>query len=341
MKFKKRLLIDVVTGVTLCGIFVAAGYAILSPNFTSFSTPTSEAILCGTNDCGTNPGTVDAGGSCGCNPGMVMGSPPNETCMPPMMDQQKCMLGMSCTDPGAGSDYTCIDLCPPGAPLCTDVMAMHPGHNEPCSVLCKTPGTNTCTSVQGPTGTCAVENDVCIPGDYPDNEMKCRDPCEEYIDSGMPKCDDPDFMSPVETGGDCVGECYTRNSSGNFCSTTSNFPLMCDQTDGPRICDSAGTGTCVDPCASFPGGMCEDIDLTPVGEGEFCMLTCNEYNGTTCNSNGSRSIPCNSPSLMCNPTSRLCEPMCNGMPGSCSSSSSSSSSAPMCCNLTTQTCEPI
>lgn len=336
MKFKKRLLIDVVTGVTLCGIFVAAGYAVLSPQFTSFSTPTTEAILCGTNDCNTTPpgtGTAGAGESCACNPGMIMGSPPNETCMLPMQDVNKCKPGFSCqiNPDGSVGGFTCVDPCAGyDDPLCSSSMyAADAGHGEQCVFYCVTPAVTTCTRTPL-FSHCTDPKDTC----NLNGSEKCQSPCDTFPD--VPYCEGSYISMNIPEGEQCVFNC--KSVDGASCRTT-DMPGGCDQTDKPLVCDFAGSRTCEDPCADFPGGLCEDIDLSPVGEGETCMFTCNEYNGTTCNSNGSRSVPCNSPNLMCNPTSRTCEPMCNGMPGSCSSSSSSS--APQCCNLETQECEDI
>lgn len=322
---RNRALIDVVTGITLCGIFVGAGYAILSPQYTSLSTPPAKAVC--PNDCAAMTATVaTAGQACGsvscqmdsgtlgcwsstalviCAQGFMCDGSPTGTCVNP------------CEQPGF-SEY----------PYCDGAWVASAGHGESCQFQCKTLGIHMCSITPFPL-TCSEPGDYCDPGSH-----TCINPCDAFPD--VPLCEGSSVQTNIAEGGQCVFECKTVN--GMTCNATS-VPGGCNQTEKPLQCDP-GTRKCVDPCAGFPGGLCRDIDLTtPVGEGEFCMLTCNEYNGTTCNSNGSRTVPCNSPDLTCNPTSRTCEPMCNGMPGACSSSSSSS--AAQCCNLDTGMCQDI
>lgn len=253
-----------------------------------------------------------------------------------MQDSAKCKPGFSCqTNPsGTPGGFTCIDPCEGyPQPVCSGDL-WHPSsvnHGEQCVFECKSSGTTSC-AITPIMATCNDPHDSC----NLNGSGTCASPCDNLPDT--PYCDDPGIFVSVNIpeGGDCIFDC--KNSNQGSC-TSGTIPGGCDQTEKPLQCDP-GTRKCVDPCAGFPGGLCRDIDLTtPVGEGEFCMLTCNEYNGTTCNSNGSRTVPCNSPDLTCNPTSRTCEPMCNGMPGACSSSSSSS--APQCCNLDTGMCQDI
>lgn len=321
---KRRVIVDTVTGMTLCGILVAGIYAATSSRFTSFNTlpANADTAICSPDCAMLSVTPVGPGGDCDdvtCEqPSPVTGCT-TVTVDPPCMWGNMCLAGY------------CIDACVDHIePDCTEVPGMHPGHGESCSVMCKTLGEHTCETTFMPTGGCAVETDRCMaePGT---GLMKCLDPCQMFIDADMPSCSDIP-LSNIAKDQQCKFSCYTRSSYG--CTSTDQTG-MCSQSPIPLHCDTFSSGLCIDPCEDFEEPFCSDVNPTR-GLGEEERVTCKAYVNGTCNIN---MIGACAPGLIRDPAGTTCIENCAGSPTGCSSSSSSS--PPMCCNLTTQTCQPI
>lgn len=324
---RNRTLIDVVTGIALCGILVAGVYSVTSDTFTSFNTPPANAEAC-SPDCAT-AGTTPAGPGDECR---------NVACQ--IWDGFNCVsssVSPPCTWGNmCGADDKCHDVCEGFTnPDCASVASMNPGSGELCSIQCKQKEERVCNTPFVPTGACADEHHACIPDDDGDGEMRCLDPCEPFISTGMLACDDPSFAIPAGLGENCDTSCYTRGYASNYCYTTSTAPRTCSQDPIPLFCDRISTHTCVDPCEDFDEPFCTDVN--PVrGLGEEERVLCKAYVSGTCNIN---MIGACAPGLIRDPAGTTCIENCAASPTGCSSSSSSS--APMCCNLTTQSCQPI
>ncbi len=344
MKFKKRLLIDVATGATLCGIFVAGIVAMKSDNFSSFSTPSVAAVtpldctmMCmGSQNVGVN-------GSCMCEYEMWMPGPdpnnPNEGgyCQRHLMrNPTMCEVNLLCNDPG-----TCVDPCEEpayaGFPLCSEVAPPQ------CNITCKSGGS-------GPPGyaTCTTSTVMmCQPGTVCEDQT-CTGVCSvNNLDPALTELPDCDPGASPDLGESCA--CRKPDPAGSVCIASTN-------TCAEGMCDLA-TKTCKRMCEMTPGG-CDNyradcstsppscvLDSVTIPTGNTSLAQCTAELPTSC---PKYSLTCTGGAASCMPdtagtysTLSDCEAArTSPTPPITCSSSSSSSSADMCCNLVTQQCEP-
>lgn len=344
----KRQLIDAVTGITLCSIFVAAGYAILSPNFTSFGTPGAEAITCNST-CTTPMGSVGIGGSCMCAYEIPMTNPDGtEYCSPTSMAypglctaELRCSTANFCEDP-------CEDPSVVMYPFCSNLPTEPGGPGAECNITCKSPytgngfGQATCTLMPMMQPCDVAQLLVCDT-----NTNTCTNVCESSMVPShikdLPSCTDEE----IATGDSCA--CKKADSAlscveatntcvaGSYCSpSTKTCELTCGMTPGG--CDNYRAD-----CSTNPPSCVLDSVTNPTGN--TSLAQCTAELPTSC---PKYSLTCTGGAASCMPDttgtySRLsdCEAArTSPTPPVTCSSSSSSSSADMCCNLTTQACEP-
>ncbi len=319
-----RRTIDTITGIALCAIVIVGAYSATSTRFTSFSTlpAAADTAICSPDCAMVSASAVGPGGQC---ENLACETPNSLTGCTSSTVNAPCTWGNMCL-----AGY-CVDACiDHPEPDCADVPGMNPGHGESCSVMCKTLGEHSCTTSFVPTGTCEVATDLCMaePGT---GLMKCLDPCQMFIDTGMQSCADV-TISDIARNERCEFSCYNRNSYG---CTSNDITGTCSQDPVPLHCDTFSSGLCIDPCEDFEEPFCSDVN--PVrGLGEEERVACKAYVSGSCNIN---IIGACAPGLIRDPAGTTCIENCAGSPMGCSSSSSSS--AAMCCNLTRQSCQPI
>ncbi len=354
----KRLLIDVVTGVTLCGIFVAAGYAILSPRFTSFGTPSADADLFGGYDCNLGTCTYVSGGGA---------YPDHPTCTAncPVPYRTNCtthVCEMAMGDPGAYSNFDSCQAALPGecpyfqldclADTCSPITIAGSGWSttiynteSQCNDARNTCQTwvvdcaNPARCISGPAGATGAGSyrDLALCGvaageecSYYKIDCTQEDSCVA-ISSSEPgsyltksSCD-PIAMTTCGATMNCANRSCTQNYTGEYATQAS--------------CTAAIGSVCTTYTANCSTGECDETlaETTPLGSNSFSTLeactnhlaTCARWDRPSCG------MPC--VSTPGGPFTDFAE--CMAAPNS--SCSSSSSSTPQCCNLDTGMCQDI
>lgn len=361
MKFKNHLLIDVVTGITLCGIFVAAGYAILSPNFTSFNTlpadadwftgwgcdgagtcvqnggPWSSFAECQTScaisynmDCNTHVCTMAPGGIGGAYSDIGSCTAALPTACP--YYKKDCLTGL-CTVDTSGS-YGVMDTYATES-LCNDALLTCPTYD----INCDTRGTQ-CMLASGRTGEFL---DLALCGSESASrctyyKLDCAQP-DHCI--AMPNYT-PEYEAPYTSVGACEDAAFTTCGWNLDCNTR-----QCTQSAGgtygdQAACTGAAAGGTVCPyfTANCSTGTCDETTTGSTGGNTFNTLDECETRLTTCEK---YRIDCSSGTSMCMPST---DGPYNDL-AACSAAiptagcSSSSSSAAQCCNLDTGMCEDL
>lgn len=359
---RSRTLIDVVTGITLCCIFVAAGYAILSPQFTSFGTPSADADLLYGYDCNLGACTAVFGG--GAFPTLAdcqTGCP-----IPYTMD---CMTHTCSPVPGGTvgtyPDYTsCNAALPTACPYyqldcmedsCSPITIAGSGWS---STIYNTEGQCNDARVTCPTWVVDCANPArCIAGatggapgagiyrDFDTCTAAAATECSYY------KIDCSQDQPCVGIASSVAGSFLTRGSCDIMALTTCGATMDCatrvctqnflGEYATQASCTAAIGSVCTTFTANCSTGECDETlaEATPLGNNSFSTREACETRLATCEKWAKPDCSTGSMSCIASPSGTFTDfATCMAAPSNCSSSSSST---PQCCNLDTGMCEDL